>query len=340
MQGNQKLPLADKSVFFEIRFESIGGLGAHLAGQILATAAVLKLGLNGAHFSSYGSEKKGSPIKSYVRLCPAERELRSSSPVERPDLVAVFHEALLRMPSTCAGLKPSGTLILNTGKAWEQLAAYALPAATRVYAVDALGIAVEEKSRVNTAMLGAVARALSFLNPEVLLDAIVEILGGKHPAAVESNRRTFRRGFEEARLVWESQSAGPSSGDCVAGRPVPVYGYLTAPPGGLIVYPGNTVLNDLSASRQGYLPVFDPALCNHCGLCDLVCPDYCLVWGSASEPITRRLEGIDYQYCKGCLRCVDSCPTGALRKEREQDGFAQAHRTPLFPGKTGNRSGG
>jgi len=59
------LPKGDR--FFEIRFESIGGLGAHAAGQVLASAAVLKMGLNGAHFSSYGSEKKGSLVRSFGR---------------------------------------------------------------------------------------------------------------------------------------------------------------------------------------------------------------------------------------------------------------------------------
>ena len=96
------LPHADR--FFEIRFESIGGLGAHAAGQVLATAAVLRMGLNGAHFSSYGSEKKGSLVRSYVRLGPAERPIRTSAPVETPDAVVVFHAALLRNPATRAGL--------------------------------------------------------------------------------------------------------------------------------------------------------------------------------------------------------------------------------------------
>ena len=26
----------------------------------------------------------------------------------------------------------------------------------------------------------------------------------------------------------------------------------------------------------------------------------------------RQLAGIDYRYCKGCMRCVESCPTAAL----------------------------
>ena len=44
-------------------------------------AAVLGCGLNGSHFSSYGSEKKGSPVRSFVRLCPAGRAIRRSDPI-------------------------------------------------------------------------------------------------------------------------------------------------------------------------------------------------------------------------------------------------------------------
>ena len=94
------LPHADE--YFEVRFESIGGLGAHAAGQVLATASVVRMGLNGAHFSSYGSEKKGSLIRSYVRLAAGDRPIRTSAPIERPDVIVVFHAALLRNAATFA----------------------------------------------------------------------------------------------------------------------------------------------------------------------------------------------------------------------------------------------
>src|SRR5689334_5052831 len=83
------LPHADQ--YFEVRFESIGGLGAHAAGQVLATASVVRMGLNGAHFSSYGSEKKGSLIRSYVRLAQGDRPIRTSAPIDRPNVIVVFH---------------------------------------------------------------------------------------------------------------------------------------------------------------------------------------------------------------------------------------------------------
>jgi len=118
--------------FFELRFESIGGLGAHAAGQVLATAAVVRMGMNGAHFSSYGSEKKGSVVRSFVRLAPAERPIRTSAPVEKPDAIVVFHAALLRNAATFAGLKANGTLIYNAAPGMYPTQLAALPKTARV----------------------------------------------------------------------------------------------------------------------------------------------------------------------------------------------------------------
>ena len=46
--------------------EAIGGFGANLAGQILAKAAVLGAGFYGVNFSSYGTEKRGTPVRSLI----------------------------------------------------------------------------------------------------------------------------------------------------------------------------------------------------------------------------------------------------------------------------------
>ena len=162
--GANLLPGADDDGFFGIRFESIGGLGAHLAGQILAEAGVLRQGLNGTHFSSYGSEKKGTPVKSFVRFCPGDHEIRSSSPIESPQVVAVFHEALARSLDVAAGLSPTGTLIVNTRSGPEEIREALGLCSGTVAVLDALGIALEEKTRVNTAMLGAVARICPFVD--------------------------------------------------------------------------------------------------------------------------------------------------------------------------------
>ena len=329
---NQAVSLPTSGRFFEIRLESIGGLGAHAAGQILASSAVLRMGLNGAHFSSYGSEKKGSLVRSYVRLGPADRPIRTSAPVDTPDAIVVFHAALLRNPATFGGLYRDGTFIYNAPKskapAPEELEA--LPSTARVMRVDALGIATKETSRPNAVLLGTLCGAFPFLDSEQVLAALSETFAGRHPEAVASNEQAFRRGASEFE---ELKGIGRGEGDLPPARAEPLWGYETQPVGGIIPQPGNTIWNDLSASRTGSLPAFNRENCIHCGMCDLVCPDYCLVWedGEKGGRFERELMGVDYRYCKGCMRCVETCPASAMTKKAETPGLAERLRVPLFP---------
>ena len=325
------LPETDADGFFGIRLESIGGLGANLAGQILAEAGVLGQGLNGSHFSSYGSEKKGSPVKSFVRFCAADRTIRTSSPIETPQVVAVFHEALTKSFDVTAGLSGTGTLIMNTRSSPDEVREELGIQSGTVAVVDALGIAVEESTRVNTAMLGAIARACPFLDPDAVRETIAVRLGRKYAHLVEANVRTFDRGYQELRRKTFRASIG--EGSSVLREP-PAFGYLEAQIGGTILDPGNSIVKNLTASRQGFLPEFDAETCVHCGLCDIVCPDLCMVWeeeDSGGPQPAIRLRGIDYRYCKGCLKCTEVCPTGSLVEIREENGYADAHRVPLYP---------
>jgi pyruvate ferredoxin oxidoreductase gamma subunit len=328
---NFQVSLPDPCRFFELRFESIGGLGAHAAGQILATAAVLRMGLNGAHFSSYGSEKKGSVIRSFIRLGAAEQPIRTSAPVDSPDVIVVFHEALLDHPATLAGMRCGGTLIF-TGPEGDRPAGLArLPRTARVIRVDAGRIAFEERSRPNAVLIGTLVAALPFLDSEIVLEALSDEFARRRPEAVAANERAFRRGEREFEVLPE---VGEASGDLPVIRPSPAWGYETAPIGGVIPAVGTTVWNDLSASRTGWVPVLDLDKCIHCGMCDMVCPDLCLVWtfeGNAPVPAAAHLVGVDYRYCKGCLRCVETCSTGALTREAETPGLTEGLQVPLFP---------
>ena len=63
----EKLPVKNDRGYYEIRLESIGGLGANLCGKMLGELGVTCLKLNAASFSSYGSEKRGSPVKAHIR---------------------------------------------------------------------------------------------------------------------------------------------------------------------------------------------------------------------------------------------------------------------------------
>ncbi len=317
--AHSRLPVTNEIGFYEMRFESIGGLGANVAGQILAEALVLGQGFNGANFSSYGSEKKGSPVTSFIRICECDRQVRSSSPVERPHLLAIFHEQLINVRGTTEGLYPDSIVLVNTPSDPAAIREILeLPSGT-VVTLDAMKVAIEEKSRINTAMLGAVARAVDFIDRDTLRSVIAETFCGKYPALVEPNMRTFDRGFDEARIqCFEPDSRYEFK---PYQRLIPKLGYRTQPIGGAIINPGNTVLKDLSSARHGYYPLYHRDRCIDCGLCDMTCPDYVFVFKMGVDKRGRPapvMQGPNLQYCKGCLRCVEICPVAALTKEREE----------------------
>lgn len=323
------LPKKNELGFFEIRLESIGGLGANLAGKMLAEAGVMGLGFNGMNFSSYGSEKKGSPVKAFVRFCEPDVEVRAHSPIEQPHVVGVFHEALYKTVDVCSGVYPDSIVLVNTTRDFDEVRKDLKMEYGTLALVDALSIAVEEKTKVNTAMLGALFRVCDFLDPEAMKNIIRKTFEKKYPHLVEPNIRTFERGYEEVKFKTYEAPADAQSRAFV--RPEPALGYETQPIGGVIVNPGNSILKDLSGSRQGFLPEYHDDKCIHCAACDTVCPDFCFVWEERPDKKGRPqmfLQGIDYQYCKGCLKCVQACPVEALTDKREEIGYAEDHRIP------------
>lgn len=321
-----QLPKVNELGFFEIRLESIGGLGANLAGKMLAEAGVVGAGLNGVSFSSYGSEKKGSAVKAHIRFCDMETHIRDTSPVERPHVVGVFHEALAKTVNVISGIHEHSTVLVNSAKTPEELKTLLNMKAGTLCVVDATTIALEEKNRVNMAMLGALFRMCPFLDPETMKGVIEKSLGKKYPQAVQSALMTFERGYNEVKSVHFALPEGEQMPAYVRSDVSPL-GYETQPMGGTIVAPGSSLLKNLSISRSGVMPVYDNESCIHCAECDTVCPDLCFVW---EEQINKKgrsmmfLTGIDYQYCKGCLKCVEVCPTSALSSQREKEGVADS----------------
>jgi len=312
----RRFPMQNESGYYEIRLESIGGLGANLCGKMLGELGVRFLDCNSASFSSYGSEKTGTPVKAYIRYCAKEKEIRVHSPVEQPHLLGVFHEALLKDPSVRKGCTKDTVMVINTPSA-DGLCI----SAKNLYVIDAQKIAMETHSRINVVMLGALAKATGFIALDGAYQICRETVGKKYPDLLEANLAGIRRGYEELFRVEQKTAECHTEAEQEKPGDIPKWGYKTAPVGGINPLYGNSVIADLSPSRQGYIPIFIPEKCINCGMCDSTCPDMVFQFGKGiykgREMMVNR--GLDYYHCKGCLRCVAICPTHALVRGLEAD---------------------
>ncbi len=177
----------------EIRFHGRGGQGAVVASELLAHAAFLE-GKQPQSFPFFGVERRGAPVAAFARIDVRPILLRTQ--VTQPDMVVVLDAGLLRTVPVTSGLKEGGTLLVNTERPARDLPA---GAAGTVAAVDATDIAVRHGlgSRampiVNTAILGALARATDVVGLGPVLHAIREHAPAKPGENVEAAREAFER---------------------------------------------------------------------------------------------------------------------------------------------------
>ena len=153
----------------QIIIQGRGGQGAQTAGNLLATAFFAE-GRQVQCFASYGGARRGTPVSSYLRV--DDRPVRVRCDIERADAILCFDASLLegRLLATAH----AGTLIVvNSTRTAEQFASD-LPG-YRVIPVDGLAIARRNGLGriVNSALLGAFARALSAPSLAVLAGTLV-----------------------------------------------------------------------------------------------------------------------------------------------------------------------
>ena len=347
------LPLTNENGYFEIRLESIGGLGANLCGKMLGELGALHLSLNASSFSSYGSEKRGSPVKAFVRWCDESRQIRINSPVITPHILCIFHEGLLGKHPVLTGVTEDTKIILNTALSPKEARDKWNITEGTLFCIDALKIAMESHSRINMVLLGAITKASGFIPLDAVKKLCKDTVGQKYPSLIASNLEGVEKGFallSEASPLSSGQSSdgsasvlqSPNATGTTTGQDPRqalsdhqkfTWGYDNAPLGGINPRAGSSVSNDLSPSREGYIPLFLQDKCINCGLCDSTCPDMVFQFKPASEVDTETGKpagtppgkpammncGLDYLHCKGCLRCVEVCPTGALVKALEKD---------------------
>ncbi len=186
--------LSSRDGVCEVRWHGRGGQGAITTAQYLAHAACLS-GFQGVTSApSFGAERRGAPVTASSRL--SHTPLRMFSQVEFPDMVVVLDETLLEYGDAMAGLKEGGWLIVNTPRDPEAIECggrFCVATADATSAAKEANLIVAGTIMVNTAMLGAVARATGI----IALDNVQKTLAEKYKPRVAD------RNFEAARLTYE-----------------------------------------------------------------------------------------------------------------------------------------
>jgi len=180
---------------YEIRIHGRGGQGAVLAGGMLASALVLE-GKFVVAVPSFGFERRGAPVASYLRL--DEREIRQMTNIYNPDCILCIDPTVARAVNIFEGIRDNGVLVQTTGKPFEELT-FSDRIAT-VGLCDAVSIALEIFRRpiTNTIMLGAFAKTTGLVSLESLRAAIGE--SEFRDAGLEQNLAALERGFNATKV--------------------------------------------------------------------------------------------------------------------------------------------
>ncbi|MBN2515680.1 MAG: pyruvate ferredoxin oxidoreductase subunit gamma [Deltaproteobacteria bacterium] len=174
----------------EIRWHGRGGQGAVTSIEMLALAAIEE-GKYAQGFPSFGPERRGAPVAAFNRI--DDKRIRVRSAIYNPDVVVVLDPSLVGLVNVLEGLKPDGTLIVNTVKSPDEIKKE-LNFKGTVVTVDASHIARKELGVpiTNTTMLGAVAKAIKVIKLKSLEGPLKERFGRLAPRNINALKRAYK----------------------------------------------------------------------------------------------------------------------------------------------------
>jgi len=175
----------------KIRWHGRGGQGAITAAKIVANAA-FECGYNGVVMTpTFGTERRGAPVLTSLKI--SKNKIYDLSPIKEPDMIVVLDYLLLEEADVTNGLKPNGTIIVNSPQTPADHAIEGITIAT----ADVTSLAVDaglKQGIVNSGIIGAFAKASGLIDLDILLEKIKEEFMDKRPAEnAEAARLAFSK---------------------------------------------------------------------------------------------------------------------------------------------------
>jgi len=173
----------------EIRLHGRGGQGTVTAAELIAMAAFYN-DKEVQAFPSFGVERRGAPVKAFVRI--SEEPIRLREQIYDPDYIIVQDSSLIETDaSVLQGATKDVIFLINSEKeVWPDIKA------KQIVTVPATKIALDKigKPFFNTALVGAFA-ALSRLISEQAVEKAIRKRFANKPELVESNVKAMKQAF-------------------------------------------------------------------------------------------------------------------------------------------------
>ncbi|NHJ13666.1 MAG: hypothetical protein EAX95_08315 [Candidatus Thorarchaeota archaeon] len=180
----------------EFRWHGRGGQGVVTSNQMLGKAALAEGNYIQA-FPEFGPERTGAPVRAFLRI--SKSPIQVYAQVYNPDVVVCIDPTLLEVVDPSEGLKPDGTLVLNTTLSPEEIRKKFNFKGGKVVTVDATTIALEILGRAfyNMPTMAAAVKASGVVDIETVIHEVLERYPGK---IGDLNKAAMKRAVEEAKI--------------------------------------------------------------------------------------------------------------------------------------------
>lgn len=310
---------------YTLRIHSRAGFGVTSAAKLIGVIASESFGVEVKVESAYRGEERVVPMSACVTF--ASKRIASNADPTVVDVVAVHHAEAFEYSDPLAGLRPGGTLFLESEAGIKDVWG-TLPIEVRrelrdrhidLFVLNSAAIAREtasesyraERAR-GLALLGAFLKITPWRNPNALSDAdlftsversLARFFDHLGASVIAEDLAIARRGYDEVRLVIPPEQT--SDYQPASGRRPRRGGYKPQASADLV--PAGFCDHVIQNYVDGREAVLDS---------DLYVARSILPAGSAHfrsfRQLAPRIPRFTAKHCTGCMECVNLCPDSAI----------------------------
>jgi 2-oxoacid:acceptor oxidoreductase gamma subunit (pyruvate/2-ketoisovalerate family) len=180
---------------YEITFFSRGGQGGVTSCQLLAQMAFVEGFKDVMSIPQIGAERRGAAIRAFLII--ANHEIRRVSAVTDPDVVMVFDESLLNLPTILDAIpKKNCKVIVNAENLSKEtrlsrnIELYSFPGTSIALSLDLM---LEGSPLVNVPILGAFSQVTGLVSMDSIKSVLKEKWGSRAERNIEAIEQSYRK---------------------------------------------------------------------------------------------------------------------------------------------------